>query len=129
MARILLVDDDIELSEMLASVLRIEGYEVLSVHVESEAVPLMLKERPDLAILDVMFPENPVAGFDIARAARMHEELKAMPIIILTAFRQEFPMDFSPEDINDDWMPIQDFIEKPTQLPLLLEKIKRLTET
>ena len=113
MAKIVLVDDDIDLSEMLCGVMRNEGYEVCAVESESDAIPVVLREKPDLVIFDVMFPENPAAGFDLAREARKHDELKNLPIIILTAVNQEFPMDFSAEDADDDWMPVQDFIEKP----------------
>ena len=128
MAKIILVDDDVDLAEMLSGVLRDEGYEVLTVDNESEAVLLLLEEKPDLAILDVMFPENPAGGFDLAREIRKHEELKGLPIIMLTAVNQEFPMDFSANDVDNDWMPVQDFLEKPPVIPILLEKIKGLIE-
>ncbi len=129
MAKIIIVDDDIDLAEMLSGVLRDEGYEVIIVDNEAEAVPILLEEKPDLAILDIMFPENPAGGFDLAREIRKHDEMMGMPIIVLTAVNQEFPMDFSANDADDDWMPVQDFLEKPPEIPILLEKIKGLIKS
>jgi DNA-binding response OmpR family regulator len=82
--------------------------------------------KPDLLILDVMFPENPAGGFDLARQIRKTEEIKNLPVIMLTAVNQEFPMDFSADDIDPDWMPVQDFVEKPVDTGELLGKIERL---
>ena len=128
MAKIILVDDDIDLAEMLSSVLKGEGHEVLTVDNEGDALPLLLEQKPDLVILDVMFPENPAGGFDIARDVRKHDDLKDLPIIMLTAVNQELPTDFSAADLDDDWMPVQDFLEKPPAIPLLLEKINNFIE-
>ena len=45
---------------------------------------------------------------------------------MLTGVNQEFPMDFSADDIDPDWIPVQDFVDKSVEIPELLEKINGL---
>lgn len=126
MARIRIVDDDVDLAEDLAAVLRGAGHEV-SVRDDTEgAAGELLQDRPDLLILDVMFPENPAGGFDLAREIRNTPEIAGLPIVLLTAINQEFPMDFSSRDIDPEWMPVQEFIEKPVAPAALLQKVDLL---
>ena len=81
---------------------------------------------PDLAILDVMFPENSTAGFDLARAIQAHENLKDVPLLMLTAVNEKFPFAFGSKDIDEEWMPVADFIEKPVDLDVLNAEVARL---
>jgi two-component system sensor histidine kinase/response regulator len=125
MAKIKIIDDDVELAEDLAAILRSAGHQV-SVRDDTDgAVTELLEAKPDLLILDVMFPENPAGGFDLAREIRGTPAIKDLPVILLTAINQEFPMDFSSQDIDADWMPVQDFVEKPVAADTLLEKVDR----
>jgi two-component system phosphate regulon response regulator PhoB len=126
MAEILIVDDDVELGTTLSDVLSSEGHQVETIETLNEARETLRNRQPDLLILDVMFPENPAGGFDLARELRKEEGTKDLPIILLTAVNQEMPMDFSADDIDDEWMPVQDFIEKPPGVPELFEKIAKL---
>lgn len=126
MAELLIVDDDIELSSMLSEVLVSSGHQVETIDTLNEAREVLKNTRPDLLILDIMFPENPAGGFDLARELRKQENTKDLPIILLTAVNQEMPMDFSAGDIDDEWMPVQDFIEKPPGVPELIEKVGKL---
>jgi len=84
------------------------------------------RQQPDLLILDVMFPEHSSAGFDLAREIRRNEQLSRLPILMLTAVNTRFPLGFGPDDIDDDWLPVQEFIEKPVDFDLLLERIDKL---
>ena len=126
MARIEIIDDDVELAENFSLVLKKEGHTV-SIRDQAEgALEELLQNKPDLLILDVMFPENPAGGFDLARKIKQTEEIKDLPVILLTAINQEFPMDFSARDIDQDWMPVQDFVEKPVNIPDLIEKVNKM---
>lgn len=126
MANIKIIDDDVEMAENLALLLRREGHQV-SVRSQTEgAAAELAAEKTELLILDVMFPENPAAGFDLAREIRTNTELHYLPIILLTSINQEYPMDFSGRDIDHEWMPVQEFIEKPVAISELIEKIKGL---
>lgn len=128
MAKITIIDDDIEVAENLGLVLKKKGHTVSLRDTIEGAADYLKADRPDLLILDVMFPENPAGGFDLARETRRIEQLKDLPIILLTSINQEFPMDFSADDIDPEWIPVQDFVEKPVDIPLLLEKIDKLIE-
>ena len=126
MAKIILVDDDVELAKNTAGLLCKNGHEVTTLFTTTDAVRKITAAGPDIVILDVMFPDNPVAGFDLARQIRDVKALKGLPVILLTGINQEFPMDFSAKDADPEWMPVQDFIEKPVKMPALLGKIDRL---
>lgn len=126
MARIMLIDDDKELADNTATLVRNAGYEVTVEYTTQNAVRRLTEEKPDLVILDVMFPDNPVAGFDLARVIRRTKGIRETPIILLTGINQEFPMDFSGDDIDSDWMPVQAFMEKPVKMKALLGKMSEL---
>ena len=84
-----------------------------------------LKKRlPDAVVLDVMFPENPTAGFDLARTIR--RTYKDLPILMLTAVNQQFPLGFSNRDIDKRWLPVAEFVEKPVDFRLLCDKVAHL---
>ncbi len=129
MANIQIIDDDEELAENIALVLKNEGHSVDILTDTENAVEKLIQNTPDLLILDVMFPENPAGGFDLARKLREIQEIKDLPVIMLTAVNQEFPMGFSAKDIDKDWMPVQDFIEKPVDIPQLITKISNLLQS
>ena len=126
MAKIKIIDDDPDYASDVAEILRGEGHDVETRDELEGAVDELKKAPPDLLVLDVMFPENQSGGFDLARAIRKEVELAKLPIILLTAINQELPMDFSARDIDSDWMPVQDFLEKPPPIPELLQKINEL---
>ena len=126
MAKITIIDDDMEYAENLSAILRTDGHKTSILDTAENAVSALVKDRPDLVILDVMFPDNPAAGFDLARQVRRRWEIRDLPIILLTAVNQEFPIDFSAKDIDPEWMPVQDFIEKPVKKEKLLRKVNAL---
>ena len=128
MASIKIIDDDVEFAEDLALILKKEGGTVSTLYDTEGAVEDLVQNRPDLLILDVMFPENASAGFDLARKIRQTEELKDLPVILLTGINQKFPMDFSADDIDDHWMPVQDFVEKPIDIGKLLKKVRHFLQ-
>ena len=87
----------------------------------------MEKRRPDLVIMDVMFPEDSSAGFAMARAMRRTgSALANVPILLLTAINTRFPLGFSSKDIDEDWLPVTEFLEKPIDLDVLAERVKAM---
>ena len=120
MAYVLIVDDDQDFANAAATALRDTGHEV-AIELDTEsATKSMEQRRPDLVVLDVMFPENACAGFELARHIQHHSDaLKGIPILMLTAVNTKFPLGFSSRDIDKDWLPVTDFLEKPVSLDVL----------
>ena len=129
MAYLLIVEDDQDLANAAATVLGGAGYQVEIALDTKSAVASMETRRPDLVILDVMFPENPSAGLELALdLKRNRKDLKDIPILMLTEVNAKYPLGLTPEDIDDEWMPVEDFLEKPTDFGVLLEKVAHLLE-
>ena len=81
--RILVVDDDREIVRLLKGYLEQAGYTVLTAHDGATAVHTLRREKPDLLVLDLMLPDRD--GWDITRLIRADDQLKATPIIMVTA--------------------------------------------
>jgi len=127
MAYVMIVDDDQDFAETIALVIRNEGHEVQNKYDTESAFQSMQNKTPDLVLLDVMFPEDSSAGFELARTMRHEDEkLKMVPILMLTAINARFPLGFGPNDIDSEWMPVTDFLEKPVDFDVLREKVAKL---
>ncbi|MDP3463431.1 MAG: response regulator [Bacteroidales bacterium] len=83
-AKILVVDDDMDVITVLEQILNKEGYEVVSAFNKKEGIEMALAEKPDLAILDVMMTTH-YEGFEMAREFVDKPELKGIPILIETS--------------------------------------------
>ena len=127
MAYVLIVDDDEDFASTAAIVLRKEGHDVEIELSTGDAEKHMEKRTPDLVVLDVMFPEDDSAGFELARFMRHKSEtLKNVPILMLTAINTKFPLGFGTKDIDNDWLPVADFLEKPVEFDVLRHKVSAL---
>jgi two-component system phosphate regulon response regulator PhoB len=85
--RILVVDDEPDLLELVRVNLRGAGYEVETAETGRDALELLRRSPPDLVVLDLMLPD--VSGTEICRRMRMEPELAELPIIMLTAKADE----------------------------------------
>lgn len=83
-AKILVVDDDMDVITMLEQMLAKEGYEVLTAFNKEEGIELAINEKPDLAILDVMMTTH-YEGFEMAREFVDNPALKGIPTIMETS--------------------------------------------
>lgn len=124
MAYLLIIDDDEDFAEAVATVCRGEGHEVALEYDTQLGETRFAQRMPDAVILDVMFPENPSGGFELARSLRKRSA--QVPILLLTAVNQQFPLGFSRKDIDPQWLPITDFLEKPVDFDVLKKKIATL---
>ena len=128
MAKVMIVDDDLDFVDSVSRLLKSKGHELTTVY-DTEGVIEQLERDPhDVLILDVMFPEDVAAGFHLAREIRRHESLSRLPVLILSAINTKFTLGFGPDDIDDAWMPVQDFLEKPIDFDVLADKVETLAK-
>lgn len=81
--RILVVDDDKQITRLVATYLEKAGFSVLTAYDGENALRMIRHERPDLVVLDLMLPGRD--GWEITRTLRADERLTALPILMLTA--------------------------------------------
>jgi len=86
-ARILVVEDERDISALVAYHLTKEGYRVRTAEGGQEAIELAEAERPDLIVLDLMLPG--FSGYDVLAELQRRSELADVPVILLTARREE----------------------------------------
>jgi CheY-like chemotaxis protein len=128
MASILIVDDDLDIIDSLKMILEGNGHTV-SVKTDPDNLVASVKQvSPDLIILDIIFPENPNAGFTAARELHGAEGVKDIPVLLLSAVNQMSKMSFgfSENDISEDFMPVKAFIEKPVEPAVLIARVNEL---
>jgi DNA-binding response OmpR family regulator len=130
MAYVMIVDDDEDFANAAAIILRSKGHEVRII-LDTQSVEKEMKQgHPDIVVLDVMFPDNLSAGFELARRMRHYNrDLKDIPILMLTAVNVKFPLGFGARDIDGHWLPVDDFLEKPVELDALCSKVASMLES
>jgi two-component system alkaline phosphatase synthesis response regulator PhoP len=116
--RILLVDDETELAEMVKLRLEANNYEVSTAYDGKEGLDLARREKPDLIILDLMLPK--IDGYKVCRMLKFDEKYKKIPIILFTSRGQEDDKATGLEVGADA------YITKPFEPQVLLEKIREL---
>jgi len=119
--KILVIDDDIDLVEVLRIVLEKEGYAVLDAQDGERGIKMVREHKPDLIILDVMMNTED-EGFDVATRLDADPQLKQIPVIMLTAVGQMTGYKY---DKDKDNVPVEEYIEKPIMPNALLKVIRR----
>lgn len=82
--KILIVDDDIDVITIIETILKKEGYTVVSANDKKEGMKKIREEKPDLAILDVMMTTH-YEGFELAKEINDDAELSKMPVLMQTS--------------------------------------------
>jgi CheY-like chemotaxis protein len=128
MAKILIVDDDLDIIDSLKMILEANGHQITVKTDTDNLVANVMHTSPDLIILDIIFPENPNAGFEAARELHKIDSIKNIPVLLLSAVNQLSKMSFgfSEADISEDFMPVKGFIEKPVEPAVLIAKVNEL---
>ena len=83
MTSIILVEDDTKLSSLIKQYLEQYDFSVHLLHEGSDAVEVILKQQPDIAVLDLMLPGK--SGLEIIRELRAEDGMQALPVLMLTA--------------------------------------------
>jgi two-component system, OmpR family, response regulator len=112
--RLLVVEDDLNIVELLSASLRFAGFEVTAATNGADAVAVARETRPDLVVLDVMLPD--LDGFDVIR--RMREGGVRTPVVFLTA------RDGTEDKIRGLTLGGDDYVTKPFSLEELTARIR-----
>jgi len=123
--RILIIDDDPDITEAMTVVLENKGYEVDSAADGSVGMERVAANRPDLIILDVMMRTRQ-EGFEVSRQLKGNAEYREIPILMLTAVKDKTGLDFKPTAGDESWLPVEEFLDKPVKPDVLLEKVASL---
>ena len=117
-ARVLIVEDEAPLAELLRYNLEAEGFRVSHAESGEEAEIMVAEERPDLVLLDWMLPQ--VSGIELCRRLRTKPETRAIPIVMLTARGEEG------DRIRGLSTGADDYVVKPFSLPELMARVKAI---
>jgi CheY-like chemotaxis protein len=123
--RILIVDDDPDLTKALKVTLESKRYTVLTAANRSEGMKKIKEDRPDLVILDIVM-STWQDGFEMSRELKADPQYKNVPILILTAIKDRTGIDFKSTAGDPNWLPVEGFLDKPVEPELLLAEVERL---
>jgi DNA-binding response OmpR family regulator len=121
---VLVVDDDLDILEQYAMLLKADGYQVVQAASMAEAEETILTVRPDLAILDLMMDEKD-AGFVLCtQLKRLYADL---PVIIVSNVTPVTGLDFRPRNAEEgSWVRADVMLNKPLVAERLRAEIRRL---
>ena len=113
MKRILIVEDEPDIQELLCAYLRDAGYETAAADDGVAALSLFQEQSFDLVLLDIMLPK--IDGFGVCEVIRRQSQV---PVLMLTA------LDGEEQQLRGFGLDIDDYVTKPFSMPVLLEKIR-----
>lgn len=126
--KILIIDDDPDLVEVVRLTLVASGFQVFSAADGAEGLGKVKEIEPDLIILDVMM-DYTTEGFQVSLELRSpdpaseYADYRDIPILMLTAIHSTTPLRFAPEE---DYLPVDGFVEKPLEPGDLVKKVEEL---
>lgn len=123
--KILVVDDDPDIREVLVDILEGEGYEVVTRTNGEEALEAIREENPDLMILDLLMPV--MDGFAVCKQLNdpRWSKWKDMPVLILTSVREEVSQRRYELETGLR-LNVDDYIEKPIEPDVVIDRVKKL---
>jgi PleD family two-component response regulator len=127
-ARILIVEDDLDLAEMLNAYFRVQGYDVSTAAWGEDAVRVSKEINPDLVVLDIRLPD--IDGYEVCRRIRTNRRTASIPVIFLTEKRDRVDklaglelgvVDYitKPFDIQELRLRVRNSLRSAVQQPLL----------
>lgn len=122
MKRILVVDDDRDVFESMKIVLEAEGYDVDWATNGTEGITKARACRPDLMILDVMMNTDD-EGFQVTYQMKRDPKLSCIPIVMVTSVGARTGFSFD-RNRDQDYLPVNEFLEKPVEPKVLLDKVR-----
>lgn len=113
--KILVIDDDPDLSYLLKARLEANKFEVITAYDGTEGLEKTKSEKPDLIILDILMPEKD--GYVFVKELKSEEDIKDIPVIVISG-KDTLKILFEKEGITD-------YLVKPLDIKELLEKINK----
>ncbi len=120
--RILCIEDEPEMIELIRLILKRAGYEVLGASSGPEGLALLQKERVDLILLDLMMPE--MDGWEVYQRLKANERTRDIPVIIVTAKAQRIDRVLGLYIVGAD-----DYIIKPFSPKALLQSVEQILQS
>ena len=121
--KILVVDDEPDMVEMLTMMLENASYDVVAAYDGKEGVEKAREESPDVIILDLMMPE--MDGFEACKKIKHDSDLADIPVLVLTAINKHFSHTRYARNMGLT-LEAEDYIDKPVAPNVLLERIEWL---
>ena len=121
MPKILVVDDDPDFIKITRTILQSRNYQVITAANGEQGLEIMRKEKPDLVILDIMMSYI-LDGLDARRQMAADQDLKSIPVIMVTSLTGERVRSELP---SDQYIPASDWIHKPIDPDKLLANVKK----
>ncbi len=116
--KILVVDDEVNITQILEFSIGAEGYEVITASNGEEAIDMARREQPDLIILDIMMPK--IDGYEACRILKANPLTKSIPVVLLTAKGRDIDKRLGYE------VGATDYIVKPFSPNKLVDRIHQL---
>jgi len=117
--RILVVDDEQDIRQLVALIAEAAGYEVVQANNGMEGLQAIERSEFDLVILDIMMPE--MDGWEVCRRMKSRQRMKDIPVLILTVRSQPLDKVIGMEVVHAD-----DYLTKPFERYELLDALERL---
>ena len=117
--KILCIEDEPEMIDLIKLILERKGFEVLGAVGGKEGLEVIRREMPDLILLDLMMPE--VDGWEVFRQMRADEQLKDIPVIVVTAKAQSID-----KVLGLHIAKVDDYVTKPFGPQELLKSVNKV---
>lgn len=113
--RILVVDDDVDISQAISRALKAKGYDVVVAYNGEEGLKKAREEKPDLMLLDIMMPV--MDGFTVAQLLNKDKVLSKIPVLALTSFSESLGQPFE--------FKVSEYIRKPIRSKDLIAIVEK----
>ncbi len=123
MAKILVVDDEPDMVEMIKAALESASHQVIAAFNGKEGIEKAKQEKPDAIVLDIMMPEKD--GFVACKELKEDPACKHIPILILTAVGEHFANTRYAKSMGME-LEAEDYIDKPIDPKLLVARLAKL---
>ena len=123
MAKILVVDDEPDVVEMIKAALESASHQVVAAFNGKEGIAKAKKEKPDAIVMDIMMPEKD--GFAACKELKGDPTCKDIPILILTAVGEHFANTRYAKSMGME-LEAEDYIDKPIDPQLLVTRLAKL---